>query len=166
MNKWIDILKSDDFIGVKKYIKEGGDVNEANDHGESVLAYALRYGCDFDLLMLLVENGADIFDFDEEGVSILDMAITYGNLKMVEYLLGKGYDVNATRRKSGFTPLMAAACYGRVEVAKLLLAQGADKNRMDIKGFRAVDFARKMNKKSILDLLGVDESVVFKRERT
>jgi ankyrin repeat protein len=53
---------------------------------------------------------------------------------------------------------MAAACYGRVEILKLLLEHNADKNVLDSKGFSAIDFARKMNKKTILELLKYDEN--------
>lgn len=163
MNKWIELLKNDDFLSVKKYIKDGADVNDANETGESVLAYALRNRCDMDLLMLLIDNGSDIFDFDDEGVSIFDMSITYNNIEMVEYLIDKGVDVNFTNRRSRFTPLMAAAAYGRVEIAKILLKHDADKNAVEEKGFSAIDFARKMNKKSILDALGYDESIPINR---
>ena len=158
MNKWIELLKNNDLIGVKKYIKDGADVNEATETGESVLASSLRYGCDFELIMFLIDSGADIYDFDEEGVSIFDMAVTYNNVEMVKYLISKGIDVNATTRRSRFTPLMAAACYGRLEIAKLLLENGADKNAVDAKGISVIDFARKTNKKSILLLLEYDES--------
>ena len=157
MNKWIDFLKNNDYLGVKKYIKEGADVNDANESGESVLAFAIRQGCDIELLMLLIESGADIFDFDEEGVSIFDMAITYNNIDIVNYIIEKGIDVNSTKRRSGFTPLMAAVSYGRGEIVKILLDNGANQEFTDSKGFRAVDFARKMNKKSILELLDFDE---------
>ena len=75
---------------------------------------------------------------------------------MVSYLIEQGIDVNKTTRKSGFTALMAAACYGRVEIAKMLLEQGADQHAKDSKGFTAIDFARKMNKKSVLELLDYD----------
>lgn len=158
MNKWLELLKNNDYLNVKKYIKEGADVNDFNESNESVLACGIRARCDMDLLLLIIESGADIFDYDEEGVSIFDMAITYGNIEMVNYLIEKGIDVNKTNRRSGFTALMAAACYGRVEITKILLAQGADQEAVDIKGFTAVDFARKMNKKSILKLLEYDES--------
>lgn len=158
MNKWIELLKNNDIVGIKKYIKDGADVNEANDTGESVLASSLRYGCDFELILFLVESGADIYDFDEEGVSIFDMAVTYNNIEMVKYLILQGIDVNSTTRRSRFTPLMAAACYGRLEIAKLLLEHGADKNAVDLKGISVTDFARKTNKKSILLLLQYDES--------
>jgi len=158
VNKWIEILKKNDFVGVKKYIKNGGDVNNENDTGESVLAYAIRNKCDMDLLLLLVENGADIYDFDDEGVSIFDMSITYNNIEMVKFIIEKGIDVNSTNRRSRFTPLMAAVSYGRLEIVKLLLKHGADQEVVDVKGFSCIDFARKMNKKSILTILKYDEN--------
>ncbi|DAB30121.1 MAG TPA: hypothetical protein CFH84_05760 [Sulfurimonas sp. UBA12504] len=156
MDRWLELLRKNDYIGVKQYIKSGADLGATNENGESVLACALRSRCDFDLLELLIESGADIFDFDDEGVSIFDMAITYDNIVMVKYLIDKKIDVSKTHRRSGFTPLMAAACYGRVEIAKILIAQGVDQNALDLKGFCAADFARKMNKKSILALLAYD----------
>jgi len=158
LQDWIELLNNNDFIGVKKYINNGADVSQTNESGESILACALRAGCDSELLMLLIESGADIFDFDDEGVSIFDMAITYNNIEMVEYLISKGLDINKTNRKSGFTSLMAAACYGRIDIAKLLLNSGADLELRDSKGFSAIDFARKMNKKSILKLFDYDEN--------
>ena len=157
MNEWLELLKNDDYLGIKRYIKSGGDLSQTNEIGESVLASALRAGCEMETLLLLCQNGADIFDFDDEGVSILDMAITYDNKEMLLYLIEQGKDVNETTRKSGFTALMAAACYGRAEITQILLENGADTNAKDSKGFTAVDFARKMNKKSILSLFEYDE---------
>jgi len=164
MNKWLELLKNNDYLGIKKYIKSGADLQESNEAGESVLACALREACDEDILELLIESGADIFDFDDEGVSIFDMAITYDNIWMVKYLLDKGLDVNKTHRRSGFTALMAAACYGRVELAKLLLEKGANQQAKDVKGFTAIDFARKMNKKSVLELLDYDPDAPQNRD--
>ena len=164
MNKWLELLKNDDYLGIKKYIRSGGDLSETNEAGESVLACALRAQCDMETLMLLIENGADIFDFDDEGVSVFDMAVTYDNKEMILYLIEQGKDVNQTTRKSGFTALMAAACYGRVEIAQILLENGANVEAKDIKGFTALDFARKMNKKSILSLLDYDENAPQNRD--
>ncbi len=163
MNKWIELINKDDYIGIKKYIKSGADLEATNESGETVLACAIRARCDIDLLMLLIESGADIFDFDEEGVSIFDMAITYDNIEIVKYLIEQGIDVNQTRRKSRFTPLMTASSYGRVEIVKILLENNVNQNACDMKGFSAVDFARKMNKKSILKLLEYDENALQNR---
>jgi ankyrin repeat protein len=158
VNTWLELLKNDDYLGIKKYIKNGADLEETNESGESVLACSLRANCGMETMMLLIESGADIFDFDEEGVSIFDMAITYDNVEILNYLLEQGINVNATTRKSGFTPLMAAVCYGRIEIVKILITQGVNQKTQDNKGFTAVDFARKMNKKSILALLEIDEN--------
>jgi len=158
VNTWLELLKNDDYLGIKKYLKNGADISETNEVGESVLACALRAGCEKETLMLLIENGADIFDVDDEGVSVFDIAITYDNADMVNYLIEHGKDVNDTTRKSGFTALMGAACYGRIEITKILLENGADQNARDSKGFSAIDFARKMNKKSILELFDYDEN--------
>jgi len=158
MDKWIKYLKNNDFLAVKKYIKDGANLDDANENGESVLAMSLRHKCDIDLVMLLVNSGADIYDFDEEGVSIFEMAITYGNLEMVQYMIGQGIDVNETKRKSLFSPLMAAVCYGKNDIVKTLLKNGAKKDVRDLKGISVIDFARKLNKKSILELLDYDEN--------
>lgn len=156
MNQWIEALKQNDLAKVKELVQKGENLNDENESGESVLDYALRNRCSFELLMFLVKSGADIRDVDNEGVSIFDMAVTYNNTQMIEYLIDQGVDVNYTQRKSGFTPLMCAACYGRLEAAQLLLQKGADKDKSDYKGFTATDFARKMHKNSILKLLDFD----------
>ncbi len=159
MNKWLEILRNNNYIGAKEYIKKGADLNDESDIGESVLAYALRYRCDEELIKLLIDSGADIYDFDEEGVSIFDVAITYNNLFVVRYILQEGIDVNKTTRRSGFTALMCASCYGQVDIAKLLLDKGANKETKDSEGFSATDFARKMNKKRVLELLNNYKSI-------
>jgi ankyrin repeat protein len=160
MNQWIEALKQNDLSKIRQLVQQGENLNEENESGESVLAHALRYRCDFSLIKYLIDNGADIYDVDNEGVSIFDMAITYNNTQMIRYMLDQGVDVNKTQRKSGFTPLMCAACYGRVEAAQILLENGADKQASDLKGFTATDFARKMHKNSILKLLDFDPNAV------
>ncbi|SFV75804.1 hypothetical protein MNB_SM-3-1339 [hydrothermal vent metagenome] len=158
MNRWIELLENNDYIGVKRYLQDGADVNDANEQGESVLYNAMKLRCDEDLIFLLIENGADIYDFDEEGVGIFDVAITYNYIEVVRYFLTKNIDPNQTNRKSQFTPLMAAVCYGREEILKMLLENGADKELQDFKGFKAVDFARKMKKKNMLKLLNDEDT--------
>ncbi len=158
MNIWIEHLKNNDLNKVQSLIQDGENVNDSNESGETVLMYATRSHCDSTLLELLLKSGADISAIDHEGVSVFDMAITYNNIAMVNYILDKGIDVNQTQRKSNFTPLMCASCYGRYEIVELLLKNGADKEATDTKGLTAIDFSRKMNKKSILKLLDYDEN--------
>jgi ankyrin repeat protein len=153
MTKWIELLEHNDYVGVKKYLKEGGDVDEENENGESVLLQAIRKKCDDDIIDLLLENGADLNDFDNEGVSVFDFAVMYNNGRIVDMLLEQGADVNRTQRRSRFTLLMGAVCYGRTDIAKKLLAAGADKEAEDDHGLKARDYARKMQKKAMMELL-------------
>lgn len=152
MEEWITLLKANDYLGIKKYLKNGADVNAAEENGESVLCFALRYRCDEEIIDVLIENGADIMHTDKEGVSVFDVAVTYNNLAMIERLIEEGFDVNHATRRSGFTPLMGAVCYGRTDVIKKLLEKGVDVNVRDNHGLSAIDFARKTHKKSIIEL--------------
>ncbi|WP_345991125.1 ankyrin repeat domain-containing protein [Sulfurimonas sp. HSL-1716] len=153
MNKWIRLLQDNDYLGIKKYIKEGADVNESNDTEESVLACALKYRCDDEIVDILVQNGADLRDFNEDGVSILEYAIMYNKIDLIKKIIESGVNVNHTNRPSRFTPLMGAVSYGRGEIVKLLLENNADKYAKDVKGLSALDFAKKTHKKSMIKLL-------------
>jgi len=153
MNEWLELLKANNYLGIKQYLRNGANPNEEEENGESVICFALRYKCDPEIIDLLIENGADLFHTDHEGVSVFDVAVTYNNLSLIERLIKEGFDVNHATRKSGFTPLMGAVCYGRTEIIKKLLELGVDLNARDSQGFTAIDFARKMHKKSILSLL-------------
>lgn len=153
MEQWISLLKANDYLGIKKYLKEGGNPNAQEDNGESVICFAMRYRCDAEIIDLLIECGADLNHIDKEGVSVFDVAVTYNNLTMIERLLEGGFDLSTPTRKSGFTPLMGAVCYGRIDVVKRLLEKKVDISARDNHGFTAFDYARKMHKKSILTLL-------------
>ncbi len=153
MEIWTQLLKENNYLGIKQYLKNGGNPNEQEENGESVICFALRYHCDEDVLSLLIDSGADLKHIDNEGVSVFDVAVTYNNLSIIEHLINAGFDVHTATRNSGFTPLMGAVCYGRIEVIKKLLAMGVDLDARDSHGLSALDFARKMHKKTILELL-------------
>lgn len=154
MASWTTLLSNDNYLGVKKQIKNGADINEANEQGETVLMQALHARCGDELLELLVQSGADLFATDHEGVSVFEAAITYNNQTMVERIIKEGIDTNATERASGFTPLMAAICYNRPAIAKLLLEHGANPMQTDRLGLTCADYARKTHRKKMLELLG------------
>lgn len=153
MEQWIDYLKSNNYLGIKQYLKSGANPNDAEENGESVICFAMRYQCDQEILDLLIEQGADLNHTDNEGVSVFDVAVTYNCLPIIDRLIESGFDVNKATRKSGFTPLMGAVCYGRTEIIQRLLEKGVDLTARDSHGFSAADFARKMHKKSIMALL-------------
>ncbi len=153
MNEWNTLLQDNNYVGIKQYIKKGADLNDTNESEESVLMVAIMKRCDKEIIDLLIDAGADKYDFDAEGVSIFDYSITYNNMDLFKQLIEEGIDINNTRRKSGFTALMGAVCYSRGEMFDILLKKGANTEVRDAKGFQALDFARKMNKKRMLEKL-------------
>ncbi len=153
METWIQLFQSADVVRIKKYIRSGADINAENEQHESVLALALKMHCDAEVIDMLIENGARLDAIDEEGVSIFDYAITYNHPKLFQRMIESGINVNHTSRHSRFTPLMAAVCYTRYDMVALLLQYGADTDMQDIQGFKAEDFARKMRKTKMLEML-------------
>ncbi len=64
------------------------------------------------------------------GYTPLHEAVASGNHKLLDFLLGKGGDVNC-RANSGYTPLHLAASSGHAECVRVLLRQKADISMTD-----------------------------------
>ena len=99
MSEWIKLLQDNDYLGIKKYLKNGAEVNDSNESGESVLALALRYRCDDEIVDILLDNGSDLDDFNEDGVSILDGA----DKSAIDI---KGFDALAFAKKTHKTSMI------------------------------------------------------------
>jgi ankyrin repeat protein len=62
-------------------------------------------------------------------------------------------DINSTKRKSGMLPLLLASCFRDTDMVDLLLANGADINATDRYGMSAMDYAKKLGQKKMLEHL-------------
>jgi ankyrin repeat protein len=95
-------------------------------HGDdTALMFAARVG-DLESAKLLVAAGARVTDADAWGVSATAMAAHAGFADLVEFLLDKGADANASG--AGFTALHAAIMHRDEQMVRALLAHGADPN--------------------------------------
>ena len=102
------------------------EYNKAIPHGgETALMFAARVG-DLESAKLLVGAGADVNDADAWGVSALVLAAHSGFGDLVEFLLDKGADANASA--AGFTALHEAIMRRDEKTVMTLLAHGADPN--------------------------------------
>jgi len=159
MSDIMQAICEDNYLQIKKLIKDGIDINEIvenedNENDECLIFYAIHKKCSFDTLKLMIENGVDIEFTDSQGVGLLDEAIVSGNVEFITYLLvEKNMDVNQTKRKSGLTPLIQASCYGNIDLVKLLISHGGDINVKDKLNLRAVDYARKLQRKKMKEFL-------------
>ena len=159
MSDIMQAISEDNYLQIKKLIKDGTNVNEIienedNENDECLMYYALHKKCSFETLKYMVENGYDLKFVDSQGVSILDEAIVLGNVEFIEYLIcEQKIDVNKTERKSGLTPVIQATCYGKIDLVKLLISYGADLSIKDKFSLSAADYARKLQRKQMQEFL-------------
>lgn len=113
------------------------DVNALNQAGESALMMAALKG-NLVGAELLLARGAKV---NQSGWSPLHYAAAGPDPKMVQWLIDRGADVDATS-PNGTTPLMMAAQYGSEASVDLLLSHGADLKRRNERNLDAIDFAR------------------------
>jgi hypothetical protein len=108
---------------------------------------------DFEATRKLIEQGADIEAKDPgTGASVLHYAVMRGTPEILQYLLGKGVDVNS-RTRNGTTPLHTAVLYNRYEVAEMLLNKGADVEAKSSSGATPLAIATAARNRSMADML-------------
>ena len=156
----LDALKNRNIELARKLIREGADINEVNEYGQTPLHVAVEYNCDnIDIAEYLIEKGADVNSGFEDGWAPLHEAVSclsVANDAMIELLLSNGAktdlfiatgigDLNAVKEILndgadanteffGRTPLQTAADMGYGEIAELLLDYGADINQNTLYG--------------------------------
>lgn len=86
------------------------------------------------------------------GWSPLTYAAYNGHTAIVDYLLKRGAEINATT-ENGSSALFFAARFGHIEVIKLLLKNKADPSLANENGDTAIDWALKSDNTDIADLL-------------
>lgn len=118
-------------------LEKGADLNAKKEDGTGAyyncMIHMLLYGReitdkDMALTELLLSEGADVDEApvtgDLQGFTPLIFAARENNVKVVEFLIDHGADVNAKNVK-GDTPLLLAEKDGNAEIVKILKAKGA-----------------------------------------
>lgn len=97
---------SRDLKEVKELLKEGHDVNEANDYGNSPLMVAAFTG-NFNLFQLLLEHKAslsgEVKKGYKKGMNLFQLSVHGANKDLVKFLLAKGFnpdDLNKINKNS------------------------------------------------------------------
>lgn len=117
-----DAIDTGDVERVRFEIAKGADVNEADFMLGLPLMIAARENY-VAIAEALVNHGANVNGMDISG-SVLHSAAYAGNAAMVEFLISKGADVNATA-DGIITPLHQAASNDHTYTIKLLIQRGA-----------------------------------------
>ncbi len=94
---------------------------------------------DLERVRKLVEENAEwIHHRTTEGDTPLYSCAAYGHIKIAEFLIEKGANINV-QNNQGWTPLSVASFNGHFEIVELLLKHGADVNAKDIYGSSALN---------------------------
>ena len=137
---------------VKELLNRGADPNIAGTGKWTALHTAAREK-HLEILKELLEHGADPNLRNEYDQTALMLAARRGQTEMVKELLDHGADPNHVGNYDKFTALLYASDAGYLEPIRILLDRGADPNLRDIYGKRAIDIARRLGYKEIVDLL-------------
>ncbi len=128
----------------------GGD-NPVMTTGSTPLQRA-AYGCDIEMMQLLLENGADLQLANVNGVSPMIALTNPGGsrnrnkseatvMQGLTVLMAAGADINQQGGLNGETPLHTTVRLNWPEVVKFLVAKGADLNAKDKRGLIPLDYA-------------------------
>ena len=129
-------------------LKHKARLNVRNRNGETALSLAAFNGRE-GYVKQLGEAGAESNFY---GWPPLVYAAYNGHLSIVDYLLGKGAEINA-KAENGVPALFFAARFGHRAVVETLLKHGADASFVSEREESAVDWAMKAGNTDIADLL-------------
>ena len=142
----------------KKSESVGKEVREAGYEMTAEGWFGAVKANDAAVMRKMLEGGFDMKTLDTEGDGAMHVAATAGAKEAAEFLLNKGYAVDAKGAK-GRTPLMAAVIADRPEMVQWLLRQGADPKLKDDDGFISLMLAVTKGRRA-----AVEELAPYNRE--
>jgi ankyrin repeat protein len=148
-----DAAQAKDTGTIRKLIKEGGDVNDAQGDGMTALHHAALNG-DAELTQMLLYAGANVGARTRiGGYTPLHLAAQLGHAAVIAPLVAGGSQVSALTA-TGATPLMHAAHSGNADAVRILIENGADPNvKETANGQTALMFAAASDRVDAVKLL-------------
>uniref|UniRef100_A0A4W6GA11 Ankyrin 1 n=1 Tax=Lates calcarifer TaxID=8187 RepID=A0A4W6GA11_LATCA len=125
-NSFLRAARSGNLDKALEHIKNGIDINTANQNGLNGLHLASKEG-HVKMVLELLHNGIVLETTTKKGNTALHIAALAGQEQVVTELVNYGANVNAQSQK-GFTPLYMAAQENHLEVVKFLLENGANQS--------------------------------------
>jgi ankyrin repeat protein len=143
-----------DLDATKKFLSsDPKSINRHSRDGFTVLGFAAFFSRP-GIARYLLEQGADpnIASSNDFKVAPLHSSVAAKSFEITQMLLDRGAQTNAVQQND-VTPLHAAAHNNSPAIAKALLKAGADKHLKTKDGKNAMDFAKEVDAKEIMDML-------------
>uniref|UniRef100_A0A8D3EE32 Ankyrin 1, erythrocytic a n=1 Tax=Scophthalmus maximus TaxID=52904 RepID=A0A8D3EE32_SCOMX len=150
-NSFLRAARSGNLDKALDHIKNGIDINTANQNGLNGLHLASKEG-HVKMVLELLHNGIVLETTTKKGNTALHIAALAGQEQVVTELVNYGADVNAQSQK-GFTPLYMAAQENHLEVVKFLLENGANQSIPTEDGFTPLAVALQQGHENVVALL-------------
>ncbi|XP_068460493.1 ankyrin-1a isoform X6 [Clinocottus analis] len=150
-NSFLRAARSGNLDKALDHIKNGIDINTANQNGLNGLHLASKEG-HVKMVLELLHNGIVLETTTKKGNTALHIAALAGQEQVVAELVNYGADVNAQSQK-GFTPLYMAAQENHLEVVKFLLENGANQSLPTEDGFTPLAVALQQGHENVVALL-------------
>lgn len=139
-------------------IKNGVDINVANEEGITPLMVAVSYNRE-NVVNILIKNNVDVNFQARNGFTALRCAAQEGNINIIARLIKGGANINI-QAEDGSTALIGAAEEGYEKIAKLLIKEGALVNAQMKSGRTALAAAALNGRKEVVELL-IEEGAVI-----
>ena len=130
--------KKGDIDKVRKYIKEGANVNYSDSCGWSVLVRAATSGHS-EIVKILVTAGANLEQKRQDGSTALTEAAQQGHSDVVKILVTAGAKIE--HQVQGCTALTWASDRGHIDIVKILVTAGAELDYKSKYGYSALTLA-------------------------
>ncbi len=123
MSNLLDAAREGDIPGIQEALKNGANLAEKNNDGDTALLLAARYG-HLKTVQWLLGNGASLAEKNNNGYTAMLLAALGGKLKTVQWLLDHEASL-AEKNNEGDTALLLSAWNGNLETVEWLLDHGA-----------------------------------------
>jgi ankyrin repeat protein len=121
-------LRANDLPRLDAILKQGANVNIADNTGATPLMYAASVGS-ADAMKLLLDNGADVNLKSNADTTALMWSVT--DIRKVRLLLEHRADVKTVSKRGRTALFLAALSDPSVDIVRLLMAAGADAKTVD-----------------------------------